>query len=74
MFNFQGEGVPSVSGYFWVYWAVTLPLTIFIFLGLQYWMRRMVAKDKKSLPDEERSQHSNLVKSREQISEKKKSK
>jgi hypothetical protein len=72
MFNFQVDGVPSVSSHFWIYWAVTLPLTIFVFLGLQYWMHSLVVKDKKSLPDEERSQHSASVQHSEQVSEKKK--
>jgi len=55
MFNFQTEGGPSVSSYFWIYWVVTLPLTILVFSALQYWMHRREVKDRKSLPDEEKT-------------------
>ncbi|KAF4626992.1 hypothetical protein G7Y89_g11165 [Cudoniella acicularis] len=39
-FNFQGDGSPSVSKQFWIYWAVTIPITTIIVIGWWLWDRR----------------------------------
>jgi len=52
-FNFQNEG-PEVSGQFWIYWAVTVPVTIVI-VGIWYvWEKRRDAKYDKEDEDLER--------------------
>jgi len=53
-FNFQNSGSPAVSHQFWIYWAVTIPLTIFI-VGVWYvWEKRREAKYDKEDTDLEK--------------------
>jgi len=52
-FNFQNEG-SEVSSQFWIYWAVTVPVTIMI-VGIWYvWEKRRDAKYDKEDEDLER--------------------
>lgn len=53
-FNFQnGEG-PSVSEQFWIYWAVTIPVTVII-VGVWYvWEKRTEARYNKEDADLEK--------------------
>ncbi len=52
-FNFQNEG-PEVSSQFWIYWAVTVPVTIVI-VGIWYiWEKRRDARYDKEDEDLER--------------------
>ncbi|KAH8660455.1 hypothetical protein BX600DRAFT_523411 [Xylariales sp. PMI_506] len=40
------SGWPSLTNMFWVYWCVTIPLTIVVVLIWQYWVRRWARKMK----------------------------
>ena len=52
-FNFQNSG-PSVSDQFWIYWAVTIPVTAII-VGIWYvWEKRREAKYNKEDTDLEK--------------------
>jgi hypothetical protein len=52
-FNFQNDG-PEVSSRFWMYWAVTVPVTIVI-VGIWYvWEKRRDARYDKEDEDLER--------------------
>lgn len=52
-FNFQNDG-PEVSSRFWIYWAVTVPVTIVI-VGIWYvWEKRRDARYDKEDEDLER--------------------
>ena len=42
-FNFQNEG-PQVSDQFWIYWAVTLPVTAIIVALWYVWEKRREAR------------------------------
>ncbi|KAF2728631.1 hypothetical protein EJ04DRAFT_556623 [Polyplosphaeria fusca] len=47
MFNWQAsKAEPVVSSRFWIYWAVTLPLTIAVFLGWYIWLRTHRTNDR----------------------------
>jgi hypothetical protein len=52
-FNFQNSG-PTVSGQFWIYWAVTIPVTMII-VGIWYiWEKKREARYDKEDSDLER--------------------
>jgi hypothetical protein len=40
MFNFQDPSRPSVSPRFWIYWAVTLPVTLVTLGAWWMWVNR----------------------------------
>lgn len=55
-FNFQDPGQDQVSDSFWIYWAVTIPVTILIVGVWWVWERRREAKyDKEDLDLEQGS-------------------
>jgi hypothetical protein len=40
MFNWEAQDDEKVlSGYFWVYWAITLPITAFVLLIWMAWYK-----------------------------------
>jgi hypothetical protein len=53
-FNFQNSSGPSVSESFWIYWAVTIPITMII-VGVWYvWEKKREARYNKEDMDLER--------------------
>ena len=52
-FNFQNSG-PIVSGQFWIYWAVTIPVTVVIVAIWHVWEKRREAKYNKEDTDLEK--------------------
>jgi len=55
-FNFQ-DGASTVSEQFWIYWAVTIPITIFIVAVWYVWEKRREAKyDKEDMDLEKGSE------------------
>jgi hypothetical protein len=53
-FNFQNSGAPSVSEQFWIYWAVTIPVTMII-VGVWYvWEKKREARYNKEDTDLEK--------------------
>ncbi|KAH0558359.1 hypothetical protein GP486_004982 [Trichoglossum hirsutum] len=55
MFDFRSADGPVVSSKFWVYWAVTLPLTVGVLLVWIVWYYWSSAKQKKQDRDLEES-------------------
>lgn len=53
-FNFQSDADPVLSGQFWIYWAFTIPITIFIVAGWFLWDRRTEAEYERKDRDLER--------------------
>ena len=63
MFNWQADpGKPVVSPRFWVYWAITVPVTVVIFLAtlcwvfIQEWLHRYRARIREKREEIERLQ------------------
>jgi hypothetical protein len=56
-FNFQDSGAPVVSTQFWIYWVVTIPVTVVI-VGVWYiWEKRREARyDREDLDLEKGSE------------------
>ncbi|KAI7474653.1 hypothetical protein KC357_g5150 [Hortaea werneckii] len=48
--NHQGQYVLAVSSNFWLYWAVTVPLTLGTVLLWQLWYRRAIPKPRSHNP------------------------
>ena len=50
MFNWQASGTdPVLSSRFWIYWAVTLPLTLLVFSVWLFWLHKHKEHESKSL-------------------------
>ena len=53
VFDWQGSSAhaksPIVSHSFWIYWVITIPLTIMVMLGWIWWYRRADIAYKKGL-------------------------
>ena len=64
MFNwFAGGGTPIVSGRFWIYWSITIPLTLItvgIWLGWEFWTMRKQKKQHQSLNAEDAGVDNNM--------------
>ncbi|TVY52619.1 hypothetical protein LSUE1_G009321, partial [Lachnellula suecica] len=43
-FNFQNDGSPAVNERFWIYWAITIPLTAVIVAAWYVWEKRRERK------------------------------
>ncbi|KAI7160189.1 hypothetical protein KC316_g12134 [Hortaea werneckii] len=56
MFDWRApDGQPIVSDHFWVYWALTIPITLTILLALLYWWWYFVRVESDSTPEQMRS-------------------
>ena len=54
MFDFQeSDGSVVVSRYFWVYWTISIPLTLFVMVTWLIWFRWQERREKKRVDDEE---------------------
>jgi hypothetical protein len=53
-FNFQNSEGPSVSEQFWIYWAVTIPVTVIIVAIWYVWEKKREARYNKEDTDLER--------------------
>lgn len=57
MFNwFAGDGIPVASGRFWIYWSITIPLTLItvgIWVGWEFWTIKNQNKQRQDLGTEE---------------------
>ena len=60
MFNFQSSPNEIIlSRYFWLYWAIAIPLTLFVMAVWLLWYRWQEKREKKRMHDEERLDDNN---------------
>jgi hypothetical protein len=57
MFNFSNPDSVSLSKYFWIYWAFTVPLTAAVIVTWRIWTNMTLKKYRKDHGDEEARRH-----------------